>query len=303
MFKPDICIYHGSCDDGFTAAWAVWKRWPDCVFFPGIYGKEPPAVAGKRVLMVDFSYPRAVLEKLSETATDITIIDHHKTAQADLETFAILNPVDADDIDAVLPSTQPGLGNIRAWFDMAQSGAAMTWKFVHPDTITPKFISYVEDRDLWRFRYGDETKQFSAALRTYSMDFATWDKLVPAVYDMVDDGKAVLRSHNANIEKFCKDAYLSSIGGHDVPTVNVPYHYASDVAHVLLQKFPDASFAACWFRRADDMVQYSLRSDDMRVDVSEIAKLFGGGGHRNAAGFQIPADKQLSTCQRPEGER
>ena len=29
MMKPDICIYHGGCDDGFGAAWAVWKRWPD----------------------------------------------------------------------------------------------------------------------------------------------------------------------------------------------------------------------------------------------------------------------------------
>lgn len=25
MTKP-VCIYHGNCFDGFTAAWAVWKR-------------------------------------------------------------------------------------------------------------------------------------------------------------------------------------------------------------------------------------------------------------------------------------
>lgn len=30
------------------------------------------------------------------------------------------------------------------------------------------------------------------------------------------------------------------------------------------------------------------------VDVSEIAKQYGGGGHRNAAGFQIPYGHELT---------
>ena len=30
---------------------------------------------------------------------------------------------------------------------------------------------------------------------------------------------------------------------------------------------------------------YSLRSKDEKTNVSEIAKMFNGGGHRNAAGF------------------
>lgn len=53
--KPDICIYHGGCADGFTAAWAVWKRWPDVEFVAGIHGDPPPDVTGKHVLIVDFS--------------------------------------------------------------------------------------------------------------------------------------------------------------------------------------------------------------------------------------------------------
>ena len=28
-WKPDICIYHGGCDDGFGAALAVHMRWGD----------------------------------------------------------------------------------------------------------------------------------------------------------------------------------------------------------------------------------------------------------------------------------
>lgn len=288
-FKPDICIYHGGCDDGFTAAWAVWKEWPGIEFVPGIYGKEPPDCTGKHVLMVDFSYKRPVLESMGAVAKTITILDHHKTAQADLETFAIFNPVNAENIEDVLAATQPGLGNIRAEFDMERSGAMMAWQFIFPDSLIPMFVELIQDRDLWKFKHGEDTKKFSAALRTYPMDFTVWDKLIAGWGTLVSDGGSILRAHNANIEKFMADAYVDTINGHAVPIVNVPYHYASDTAHALLQKYPDAPFAACWFRRGDGMIQYSLRSEDSREDVSEIAKSFGGGGHRNAAGYQIAA--------------
>lgn len=289
MFEPDICIYHGSCDDGFTAAWAIWKRWPNVEFIAGIYGEEPPfgRCNDKRVLMVDFSYKRPVLEKLMSYARDITILDHHKTAQADLETYAIFNPVDADTIDEMLAATQPGLGPIRAEFDMNRSGAMMAWQFAFPGALVPDFVKLIEDRDLWRFKYGQRTKQFSAALRTYQMDFKTWDGLIIRVPGLVVAGETVLRAHNANIQKFMGDVYWDYVGDYFVPVVNVPYHYASDVAHAMLSQFPEAVFTACWFRRGDGMNQWSLRSEDGRMDVSEIAKKFGGGGHRNAAGFQV----------------
>jgi nanoRNase/pAp phosphatase (c-di-AMP/oligoRNAs hydrolase) len=34
----------------------------------------------------------------------------------------------------------------------------------------------------------------------------------------------------------------------------------------------------------------SLRSFHETVDVSEIAKKYGGGGHKKAAGFRLPGD-------------
>ena len=57
FLKPDMCIYHGNCQDGFGAAWAVWKRFGDAVeYVPGFYGQPAPDVAGRSVVMVDFSY-------------------------------------------------------------------------------------------------------------------------------------------------------------------------------------------------------------------------------------------------------
>src|ERR1700676_3718769 len=165
----------------------------------------------------------------------------------------------------------------------------MAWQFAHPGKQIPEFLLLVQDRDLWRFEFGDRTKKFSASLRTYPMTFDVWDGLALCPDAMIDEGAGILRSHNANIAKFIADAYTDVIDGMTVPVVNVPYHYASDTAHALLQKYPEAPFTACWFRRSDGMIQFSLRSEDRRVDVSEVAKKFGGGGHRNAAGYQVAA--------------
>src|SRR5688572_2371816 len=81
MWKPDVCVYHGDCDDGFGAAWAIWLRWPDIEFVPGKYGEPLPDMTGKHVLFVDFSAKRPEIEAMAKVAKSIVIIDHHKTAE------------------------------------------------------------------------------------------------------------------------------------------------------------------------------------------------------------------------------
>lgn len=294
MWKPDLCIYHGNCDDGFGAAWAIWKRWGNEVaYVPATYGKPLPDTDGKHVLFVDFSAPYDVLAERSWKARSIVVIDHHKTAQADLERLHSFDGTGGDQKsleEAFFMCRTHNMPDIVAWFDMNQSGAVMAWEFAHGITRNdppPTMLSLIQDRDLWQFAYGDRTKQFSAALRTYPMIFETWDKIAANPENLVKEGEAILRGHNANIAKFVAEVYDDEIGGHHVPVVNVPYHYASDTAHALLQLYPAAPFTACWFKRGDGKVQWSLRSEDHRMDVSEIAKKMGGGGHRNAAGFQL----------------
>jgi len=296
MWKPDLCIYHGGCDDGFGAAWAIWMKWGNEVaYVPAYYGKPLPDTDGKHVLFVDFSAPYDVLAERSWKARSIVVIDHHKTAKADLERLFSFDGTGADQTsleEAFFHCRTNNIPEIAAWFDMQQSGAVMAWEFAHGiprNDPPPTMLSLIQDRDLWSFHYGDRTKQFSAALRTYPMDFSVWSDIAANPDKLVKEGEGILRSHNANIAKFMADAYEADIGGYTVPVVNVPYHYASDTAHEMLRRFPSAPFTACWFRRGDGMIQYSLRSEDARLDVSEIAKKFGGGGHRNAAGYQVAA--------------
>ena len=43
-WKPDVCIYHFPCDDGFASAWIARMRWPDLVMAPTNYGQPFPDV-------------------------------------------------------------------------------------------------------------------------------------------------------------------------------------------------------------------------------------------------------------------
>jgi hypothetical protein len=305
MWKPDICVYHGGCDDGFGAAWVVRRKFGESVdFVPAGYGK-PIAwradIHDKNILFVDFSLKREQMIELANGGIvgvipkSIVILDHHKTAEAELQQWNI-GPVHSlsykrteENIAlAVMEQAYP----IVAHFDMQSSGARMAWDFFNEtehNGAAPEMITYIEDRDLWRFSFGELTRRFSAALRTYPHDFETWDVLARDADMLINEGGSILRGHQKNIEQMCEHAYWGEVANLRVPMVNVPYHYASDIANALLAKFPDAPFAAAWFQRGDGRRQFSLRSENSRMDVSEVAKIYGGGGHRNAAGFQVAA--------------
>ena len=72
----------------------------------------------------------------------------------------------------------------------------------------------------------------------------------------------------------------------NIPIVNICQVDCSEVLHELCVSYPSPPFSMYWFKRADGMYQYGLRSIG-DFDVSTVAKLFGGGGHKNASGFQL----------------
>lgn len=283
MDKKVLCIYHGNCFDGFTSAWAVWKRFNDDVdFFEGHYGAEPPDVAGRDVIIVDFSYKRPVLMEMCKTARTIYVLDHHKTAQEDLaglmgcSNYFPDSLIAAADFDATYP--------IRANFDMNRSGAGMTWDFFHPSTPRPKIIDHVEDRDLWRFAL-PFTREIHAAMSSYPFDFGAWDEIATKCErgELIAEGAAIDRKHLRDIETLLKITKARiSIMGHDVPVANLPVTMCSDAGNIMAKGEP---FAVTYYDGPDHR-HYSLRSTDEGLDVSKIAQAYGGGGHRNAAGFK-----------------
>lgn len=266
-YKPDICIHHMPCADGFTAAWAVWKRWPDIQFHPGVYGEAPPEVEGLNVLIVDFSYKRAVMSGLYERASSVTVLDHHKSAEADLAGFP------------------------NATFDMNKSGAMLAWEYCHPGEPVPQIVRYVQDRDLWRFEL-PQCREFAAYLFSFDYDFEAWDEIATAIehpsslQHCIASGMAIERKHHKDIAELLKLTTREMvIGGQRVKCANLPYTMSSDAANVLAEGAP---FGACYYDNADGKRVFSLRSKLDGADVSDVAVAYGGGGHARAAGFTAP---------------
>lgn len=265
-----ICIYHGFCDDGFGATYAVWKKHRDDVeYYPGVYQQDPPDVTGKDVILVDFSYERTVLTVMIEKCNSMLILDHHKTAEADLQGI-FANP------------------KVLGEFDMHRSGAMMAWEWFHPNEAVPELIQHIQDRDLWRFKLPG-TKQISMALRSYPQDFKLWDKFMRLsggnMDEFMSEGITIERFYNQKVEEAAKHAGDKFIGGFTVLSVNAPAWMASDLATLLCEQ-SGKEFAAVYWVDADDNIKYSLRSRG-DFDVSIVAKIYGGGGHKNAAGFTV----------------
>ena len=268
--KP-IVIYHYPCLDGFTAAWACWLKHPDWEFYPAIHGDPMPDVTGRDVYLLDFSYKKPIMEEiLAKSSGKVVVLDHHVSAQKELMS---------------LLEDQKILGQ----FDMSHSGAWLSWNYFH-STPAPMFVKLVEDRDLWKWAI-PESRNANAVFFSYDYDFQTWSDLHakcenPEQFAIVMmEGAAIERKHHKDVaELVARTKRKIVIDGVSVWAANLPYTLVSDAGHLLAK---DEPFAAVYFQTASGF-EFSLRSTDTGSDVSEIAKKYGGGGHKNAAGFRIP---------------
>lgn len=305
--KNPLVIYHANCADGFSAAWCFYDHYRQMNnpmdyegvelgidFHPGVYSEAPPDVTGRVVYLVDFSYKRAVVIDMIYLAKEIVLIDHHITAIKDLAGLNLIYPT------------------FKAYTDLFKSGAMLAWDYLHnrsgcgvtelPSSdfydAPPLLLNHIQDRDLWQFKL-PLTREISASVFSYGYTFEAWDKLMAA--DQVEllkiavAGAAIERKHHKDVAELVKICQRTmTIGLFNVPAASLPYTLTSDAGHLMAANYYDgALFAACYWDTADRRI-FSLRSTDNGMDVSAIASQYGGGGHRNAAGFSVPRDHALA---------
>lgn len=280
MSKP-LVIYHANCLDGFGAALAAWLHFTEqgveADYFAAKHGGEPPECSGREVYIVDFSYKRPVLQQICAAANSVTILDHHISAQEDLDGLEV------------------EYDNLSVTFDMEMSGAVLTWEHFHKTT-PPMLLQHVQDRDLWRFEL-DGSDAINTALMSYPFDFDFWKGLMEdpdKLRALRTEGETINRFRRQLIDQYKNRAVLSTIAGFQVPVVNAPHAIISELLGELAQDYP---FAA-GFQDHGNKRSWSLRSrKEGGEDVAKIAEKFGGGGHRNAAGFGMQLPGGLITLE------
>ena len=197
----DLVIYHKNCTDGFGAAYSAWRLLGNrAEYIACSHGETPPNVKGKNVAICDFSFKNDVTKKLIEEADALVILDHHKSAMIELH----------DIPDAI--------------FNMEKSGAVITWEFFHPGKDVPKFIQYIEDRDLWKWDL-PYSREFAAAFDMVPFNFEDFDKFVDdSVFDdAVKRGSYILAYSKTVVKKIASKAVPRKLAGHEALVVNASH--------------------------------------------------------------------------------
>ena len=271
----DCVIYHAKCSDGFGAAWSAWKLLGNKAdYFAAIHGDPPLNVRGKNVAILDFSYSNKILKEMIQEADSLIVLDQHKSAMVELHD---------------IPNAQ---------FDMSHSGARLAWDFFHPGKEPPKFINYIEDRDLWKWEL-PYSKEFSAAFDMVPFDFEEFEKFEDdsTFDDACKRGSYILAYSKTVVKKVADQATLRTWNGKKVYIVNSS-HWMSEIGSRLS---PECDFAVIWyFDHERQKYRVSLRSFHEDTDVSEIAKRFGGGGHKKAAGFTLSKKEHIDDIFTPD---
>ena len=271
-----LVIYHSPCNDGWCAAWLIDRLLGGVQLYPANYGADPPPVKRRNVIVVDFSYPRDVMERMASEANSLVVLDHHKTAEADCKGLPFCT------------------------FDMSKSGARLAWEYLWPMETWKRLdrqlcsgmealVAYTQDRDLYKHVLPD-TRAINAAIRSYPWDLKVWDELAIVMAGNIGqikiEGQAIERYRSQQVDIHVNHAERITVAGYPVPAVQITVpDITSDVLHELSKGQP---FAISYIN-ANGALHCSLRSDHNGLDVSEIAKSFGGGGHKHASGFKIPA--------------
>jgi len=280
--KDIVVLYHSNCTDGFCAVWAAWKKFGDSADYIGVnLGIAPPAgLVEKEIYTVDYSYSIEDTQKLIKENKRMTSIDHHITGQEAAEMTHDYS------------------------FDLKHSGAVLSWQYFHPDKKVPELLNYVEDFDLWQFKL-PHTKEVIAYLDLFDFDFKIWDTVIanfdsPEKFkEILPQAKLLLQYEKKMVERIVQNrSELVSFEGYKTYAVNCPI-FDSQIGNVLYNKLPPMGII--WYRDKNRL-KFSLRSDGS-VDVSELAKKFGGGGHKGSSGFSLPIDSSLPWVKIKEDEK
>ena len=285
LFAPSVdeanplILYHGKgCPDGFAAALAAWRFYDGRGEYLGLdHGQvrsvaDLPALEGRAVYVLDFAFAPELLREIDARCAKLVLLDHHKSAADSLQGFACR------------------CGALH--FDMGKSGARLAWEFFQPETPLPALVQYVEDRDLWNWKF-EHSAAFLAALDMEAFDFARWNTLAAldtgALRDYMARGAAMDEKFTKLAADIAEGAQEVVFNGERGLMVNAPGVFHSLVGEMLSQK--SGTFALMWTVSKGGVIKVGLRSQ-RPYDCIPLAASMGGGGHAQACGFKL-APQQL----------
>lgn len=299
--RPILVIYHADCADGLMAAAMVGRyfhqaKWDGPISFHSMAYKDEfnHEVKDCDIIIVDFSLPMQTMIQICEQAHSVIVLDHHVTAVEDI----LMNRLQLKKLpfDYYL-CTDPE--------NKTYSGAGLAYRFFKTNNTAlernaRQYALIAQYYDLWI--HDGEPNHPSVAFNAWmksiiaaesSATRAVWNlTFIISHFDSlagyIREGEEILRPTleriNANIQA---NRRLCRFKGYEVPIVPCSHADASVTGSILSKDYP---FSITYDAKPNGLIEYSLRKRQFsQVDLSELAKSMGGGGHKSAAGFRITA--------------
>lgn len=222
------------------------------------------------ICMLDYSLSVENIKNIMKTTKNIIWLDHHKTA---IEKYK-----------------EAGL-TFEGAQDIKNSGCMLTWMYFHPEQEAPEAVKLIEDFDIWKWEWKSKTEPFKYSAEALPQDPKNikWKNLLESenediVRDMIEEGKAITKYINTkNEQNVLESSYQAHFEGYDCIVIN-----QLEKGSQTFEKFDNGDYEVLviWRYNGEKYIVSLYHSQHHKdIDVSEIAKKYGGGGHKGACGF------------------
>ncbi len=274
-----LCLYHKNCVDGTTAASVFLTKFPLGATLGMEYGYKNLDEILKQVskktavYIIDFSLSVEDTVQMAKKAGRVVNIDHHIGVNSKLKSI--------------------NLDNFNYVFDNDRCGSSLAWNYFYNDKEEPRLIALVGDKDLWKWRFGDETKHANNYLSSFlNRPEVVKDFILDDVDKILQMGRVISEYNDSSIENLIEKlgALVLRVknpdgsGNYSVPSFNSPL-FQSEIGNIMSKKSGEAVAVYYVDKRG---VRISFRSCDGQIPSAlALAKILGGGGHELAAGALI----------------
>lgn len=271
--KKIVAIYHKNCIDGTTAAAVVLRKFNDAELFPLAHDHTKEeldqilAVIDENTEVYTVDCVIGVPEILSR-GFKVTAIDHHIGVKEQFSLLAKENP------------------NLNFIFDNDRSGASLAWQYFFPYEAVPEMIRLVEDSDLWKGQYGNDTKYVNNYLWLWVNNPAKILQILDSDLDEIKQKGEVISTYaEKEINDLVELPPISlKIGEYVLKAYNITNH-VSACGNILAERNEEA---AVMFTIKGSEVKFSFRSKAGQEPSSlDLARILGGSGHVLAAGARV----------------
>ena len=285
------CFYHNDADGKCAGFWVELSAGLNNLEQPNemiemSYEKPFPMntiLPGEQIYIVDYSISPDEMRELLKITTDVTWIDHHKTAIEKYDSFEYdIRGVRYDGIAGCMLTycylhhmTDRSFGDIKP-FDISMTEDA------------PMFTKLIADWDVWKFDFGDRTRNFITAFNCYDFrpESVNWDRFFcdcenAAEVVMIEEGRVMIKYRDGwakgYLERFGFETEFEGLKCFAVNLGNCNSEYFKSLPEGKYDVFIPFAFNG---------EKYTVSMYSTTVDISGICKKYGGGGHAKAAGFQ-----------------